>query len=284
MGRAARAASRSVVLLTEAGQLVDINPRLYEVTVHEVQGLSPLDRLWGLACLQDRWLWTTVSPRTLLRLDALGRILERVASDIPVVALFGAPSGGLLVQQMPVPVGQPALSLTIPGRPGRTPWPGLHARPGRSPREQIARNLVSCGIGTIASARGSASEGERDGSGGGAPRPVVKPRRGFLPCWFADADRVVLSDGSTVEEVVLPSALRAHLDRTSPIWDFALTARRRWWLLAKSEKDGPRGASCLVTGATTFHLPTPARLILHASRSSCLVATIDGRLLEASLR
>lgn len=253
-------------LLTEAAQLVEISGDGRSVGVHQVSGLTTAERVWGLACLSDDSLWTLASARTVARLDRSGRIQERIALKSPRVALFGA-GDRLLYQALPVAgAGTSALATSPPRQPESVrEWPGLTARTAGAREQLIARNLVNCGLGF-----------ER-----------------WMPCWFPDDMRFSLSDGSASRTVEVP-ALRAAAadDRTAPIWDIALSATDQFWLLASSRgrRDDRRAGRRLFriaesTGTTaSIAIEPPARLIVAAGESRCLLASTEGGVMEVVVR
>jgi hypothetical protein len=252
-------------LLTETPALVEVSPASRTVVVHPVRGLEASDNVWGLACLGDNSLWTLASPRALVRLDRWGTVQERAAVDLPSIGLFGA-GDRLLVQQLPIAPGAPLLLSTLPHRPRtiRT-WPGLVARTGSSRERQIARNLVNCGVGI----------GQ------------------IVPCWLVEEASVSVSDGTTVRLLRPPLLKVPATDSAAPIWDFALIGPDRYWLLATTTVGGRRlggrlfhsNASDRLVGDTdVLSLRPPARLIVSASWSSCLVVTVDGGLLQVEAR
>ena len=261
VGRAACGAA--TWLLTDQRQLVGVSVANLSVVVHTVAGLNVSDRPWGLACLADSSMWTLAAPRQLARVGIDGVVRERVAATLPRVGIFAA-GDRLLVQQFPIAAGAPVLVSTPPREPQQIrAWPGLVGRFAGPREQQIARNLVNCGI----------------GSGGS------------LPCWFTDENRVVISDGARVRTIESPE-LPPPLDRGMPIWDFALSRGGVQWLLATAdplERRSARGGKRLyrTTAAglrTSIDLPAAVRVILKVTDTECVVLTAAGRALEVGER
>jgi hypothetical protein len=262
-----RAACRGATwLLLQSGQLVEINVASRAVTVHSVLGLFSSDRPWGLACLADGTLWTMASPRALTRLSTLGRIAERQSLRLPRIGLFSS-GDRLLFQALPTVVSTPALASSPARQPlDVRPWPGLMNRATTGGDDQLASyNLVNCGIAAGA----------------------------FVPCWFANDGRVFVSDG--VSLWVRPFAgLSSRGDQTAPIWDAALGGSDRLWLLAtvaaKDSGVGRRAGGRLIhlhlnsPKQAALDLDPPARLILWASDTRCLMLTVRGELVEVIAR
>jgi hypothetical protein len=260
-------------LLSEGEQLVEIAVASGAVAIHRIQGLFADDRPWGLACLADGTLWTLASPRAVARLGPDGRIVEREDLALPHVGLF---SGGarLLFQQLPTIVSSPALASSPARQPlDIRPWPGLLNRATATRDQQLPYNLVNCGIGA----------------------------GGLVPCWFANDRRISVSDGVSVWVRAFPGLASSRADHTAPIWDVALAGRDRLWLLATvtakdstvgrraggrlmllSARDPGRHADNLTQDG--IDLDPPARLILWASETRCLMLTVRGELLEVGTR
>ena len=247
-------------LLTEEAQLVEISGDGRSVGIHQAVGLKPEERVWGLGCLSDGSLWTLASARTVARLGRNGHIQERIELRVPRVALFGT-GERLLFQALPTAEGAPALATSPPRQPESVrAWPGLIARAAGTREQQLTRNLLNCGLGF-----------ER-----------------WLPCWFPDDMRFSLSDGSASRAIELPALRAAAVDPTAPIWDIALSAANRFWLLAGSRRrlDGRRAArqlSWIVEGAArtvSLEIDPPARLIVAADESRCLLVTTQGSVME----
>ena len=247
-------------LLTEEAQLVEISGDGRAVEVHQVVGLKPDERVWGLGCLSDGSLWTLASPRTVARLDRKGGIQRRIELRFPRVALFGA-DDRLLYQALPIAAGALALATSRPGQPETDRgWPGLTARSAATREQLLTRNLVNCGIGFAR----------------------------WMPCWFADSTRFSISDGSASRTIDLPALRTAPVDKTAPIWDIALSAAGRFWLLASSRGrlDDRRAGMRLSwvaekTGSTvSIEIDPPARLIVAADESRCLLVSTLGSVME----
>jgi hypothetical protein len=252
-------------LLTQAPDLVEVSLATRAVEVHPLRGLNAPDRVWGLACLDDGSLWTLASPRAVVRVDARGIVRERVALDLPRIGLFGA-SDRLLVQQMPIAPGAPLLVSTLPRHPETVrAWPGLVARTGDSREQQIARNLVNCGV--------------------GFGRTV--------PCWLVDEASVSISDGTTARLLRVAELSLPPIERSMPIWDVALLTADAYWLLGTTAPGGHREGGRLFrsrsktvtgSGVDVLSLQPAARIIAHATESTCLVVTRDGGLMEVEAK
>jgi hypothetical protein len=252
-------------LLLQSAQLVEITVASRAITVHGVQGLFPTDRPWGLACLADGSLWTLASPRALARLNAQGRVAERQSLSLPRVGLFSS-GARLLFQSLPTVVSTPALQSSPPRQPLDVhPWPGLLNRATAKRDDQLSYNLVNCGLAAGA----------------------------FVPCWFANDGRISVSDGLSLWERSF-AGLSSRWDQTAPIWDVALGSSDRLWLLAtvaaKDSAVGRRAGGRLIRlhlnnlKQAAVDLDPPARLILWASDTRCLMLTARGELLEVSAR
>jgi hypothetical protein len=224
-----------------------------------LSGLTRGDKVWGLACLSDGTLWTMASPRSVARVDERGQVRERIPVHLPRVAMFGA-GDRLLFQQLPSPPGVSVLATSPPREPTAIrPWAGLTTRTVSTRADQLARNLTNCGI----------------GSGR------------WMPCWFADDLRFTISDGRSARVVALNGLHTGTLDKEAPIWDVALTPSDYVWVLinlggARDHRAGGRlvrareGTSDVIAAS----LDPPARQILLASESRCLLLAADGSLVE----
>jgi hypothetical protein len=263
------ACGRSSFILTQA-ELVEVpfptwppaQPSAVQPIVHPLRRLAAGDKLWGLACLADGSLWTLAAPHTVARIGRDGALGERVDVLLPRTLLFGA-GEELVVQQMPIVAGAPVLMTTPARRPERVrPWPGLIARDAGDRERLITRNLVSCGL-----ALG-----------------------GWLPCWFPEESWFAVSDGSTSRSIAWPQLNAPGLDRSAPIWDVALTAEHRYWLVATGASQGRRAGGRLYRaregGSETEFLDlVPAvRIIVSAGPSRCLLLSVAGTLVEVMAR
>jgi hypothetical protein len=254
------ACGSSAFVLTERTDLIEVMVQERRVVPHTVRGLSPGDRVWGLACLADGSLWTLASSRAVVRLDRTGQVRERVDLPLPRVALFGA-GDRLLVQPMPIAPAGATLISTPPREPMLVrAWPGLIARSANLREQQIARNLVNCGLG----------------------------HESWLPCWFADDSRLVISDGTAAHTVDWRAPRGGAFDRSAPIRDVALAGNRRYWLLATTRRLEEREGGFLyrlrepAVEESSLPLQPPARLILSATERRCLLLTTTGALMEAA--
>ena len=242
-------------LLTAALDLIDVATETTAVAVRKVTGLARDDRPWGLACLDDRSVWTLANPRTLVRLTGDGRAHERISLTLPRAALFAA-GDRVLFQQLPIVIGTDALMTSPPLDPAAArAWPGLVQRARASRAEEVLHNLVDCGLAVA----------------------------GSLPCWFADELRIVVSNGRVTRTV---DAGRLASRRTiAAIHDVAL-APHGLWLLARDRETSRLAAAVLlfaddVSGAASVVDLTPAaRLLLAASDTHCLLLTSDGQFAE----
>jgi hypothetical protein len=160
------------------------------------------------------------------RLDREGALRERVNLLLPRTLVFGA-GDDVVVQQLPIGAGAPTLLTTPARRPERVRgWPGLVARAADDPEHLGTRNLVGSGL-----AFGR-----------------------WLSCWFPDAGWFAVSDSATSRS---GSATERPWRRSlGPIWDVALAAEQRPWVLAITAAGGRRGvlagAPCSIRSSLTF--------------------------------
>jgi hypothetical protein len=251
----------STWLLTDTAHLITVSTDTLTVGIRQVSGFTRDDNPWGLACLNDGTIWTLATARSLVRLDDLGQTHDRVVLPLPRTALFGA-GDRVLFQQVPIVRGAAALATTPPSDPAsvRT-WPGLVSRRATTREQEIAQNLVNCGIGFA----------------------------GAVPCWFVNETRFTVSDGRVARSIDVGSPPSSRSGDT-PIRDIAL-ASHSFWLLANSH-DTDRGQ---LTGASLmFHdeptavraivnLTPPARLLLAVTDTNCWLLTTDGSLVEVTV-
>lgn len=247
-------------LLTEHGELVAISQATREAAVRPVKGLQSSDRPWGLACLTDGTLWTLATPRTLARISAEGTIRDRIELRFPRLVIFGW-NDRLLFIQLPVLIAKPLLASAPPRAMAEpAPWPRFIGRATESRVDLLARNLVNCGIG----------HGRN------------------LPCWFADERRATVSDGSTASTVTFAGLNGRDVDAAAPIWDLALGGADSMWLVssaARPVRGHTVGGRLVKTNGAGIEqasivLTPPARIILSATDTACLLLTVDGRLME----
>jgi hypothetical protein len=113
-----------------------------------------------------------------------------------------------------------------------------------------------------------------------------------VPCWFpADTD-VTLSDGQHFVRHSFASIGASDLNRAAPLRDVAYAGRNRVWLLATSGRlyQGRRAGGRVLLATTSgralakLDLDPPARLILAATETSCVVLTVRGDLVELTER
>ncbi|MBI3400140.1 MAG: hypothetical protein HY048_01870 [Acidobacteria bacterium] len=246
-------------LLTETPELIEIKIGVWTPAIRPIGGLKPAERVWGLACLSDGSLWTLATPRTVARIEPGGQIVERVDVVLPRIAVFGA-GDRLLFQQLPLAPGAAALATSPPRQPQTVhAWPGLIGRTARTREDQLARNLVNCGIGVAA----------------------------LVPCWFADDRQFTVSDGSNGRRIGFAPLSSANVDSAAPIWDVALVDANRFWLLTSA----PRRSATRTGGGRLYWSDTGrpllaldltplARVVVTASETRCVVVTIAGALME----
>lgn len=250
-------------LLTEAADLVSVAGDPPKVRLQHVAGLRPDDQPWGLACVNGPVFWTLPSPRALARLTTDGRLVERINLGLPRIALFGV-ADRLLFQQLPPRAGTPILQSSRPGRSDVQSWAGLSGRVATTPEARLQLNLVNCGIGLGR----------------------------LVPCWFADQARVAISDGIDPRVVTIAALREPSINPGTPIGDVALVQDRLMWILAvttmagKGQPAGERLLRADSRGSEIDHidLAMPARLILSADASRCVLLAIDGTLIEVSAR
>ena len=252
---------RTVWLLNEAHELIEISPAARTVTVHAVRGLRSDDAPWGLACLTDRTLWTLVTPRTLGRIAHDGVVAERVSLQVPSIALFGAGTR-LLLETLPLAAASAVFTARSPHRPSEgRPWPGLMVRSAPQPADVLKRNIVNCGL-----AEGS-----------------------VIPCWFPGEARVSVSDGAHADERLLSWLRGTTIDPGAPIRDVAVSGDR-WWLLTGSPQllvsrrvGGPLVlATARGSELGRIEVSPPPRIILGATDSMCLLLNTQGEVLEVN--
>jgi hypothetical protein len=252
--------SHGTWLLTERPELIVITDPARQVTMHRLEGLRPSDRPWGLACLADGTLWSLATPRVLIRISAEGVVRERVELRFPRMAVFGW-TDRLLFIDWPMLIAKPLLATAMPrARDESAPWPRFLGRAAETRADLIARNLVNCGIG----------KGSR------------------LPCWFADERRVIVSDGASANTVAFAALSARDVVAATPIWDLAIGGADALWLLASSR--GSAGAAVsggrLIktdgrgTELASLALVPSARMIVAATDTTCVLLTVDGRLME----
>ncbi len=253
----------TVWLLNEDHQLAGVVTNTRHIAIRQVHGLKADDRPWGLACVQGE-LWTLADPRVLARIGADGRVEERVTFPVPRIALFGA-GDRLLYEQIPPVAGAALFSSSPPRKPRDVRrWPGLLARPAVEPGRLLTDNLVSCGL----------------------------THEGAIPCWFPDETNVTISNGSRVERRAFPFLRGPGAATAVPIHDVAVRDRGRVWLMATA-RERIRGR--LVGGSLALasldgreigrlSLNRPARMILAATDTTCLLLTASGGLLEINER
>ena len=246
-------------LLTDLPELISVSHTAPRVVVRTVKGFRSDERPWGLACLGDGSLWTHTTSTTLTRVADDGGVRQRVSVQRPRLLLFGW-LNRVLVIELPISPGTPAFATVSADGKDSRPWPGLLARSADSRASLLARNLANCGF-----AKGSS-----------------------LPCWFVDERRATMSDGMNAYTVTFPALSAPDVDPEAPIWDLAFQGTEKFWLLvgtknaARSHKAGGRLVSADKKGVQIAALPlaVPARTIVSASDTRCVLLTVDGALLE----
>jgi hypothetical protein len=258
--------ARSTWVLTDAPALARITVAARAVAVTAVRGLGKGERPWGLACLHDDSLWTLSDYRSLTQLSFGGEVLARVKLRQPRLGIFGL-GEWLLLQQPAMTSGMALLSIVGLADISRaTPWPGVTAPSSAAAKGDLSSGFVACGL----------------------------PYDGSLPCWLANQSRITISDGSVSHtSFVAPRFIAsAAVDLSVPIWDVALAARSRAWVLT-SAVPGPEGrrvgarlTRSNARGEDDGHVDlTPrARLIVGASEGMAVVLTVTGSLVEVSER
>jgi hypothetical protein len=152
-----------VVLLTDGPALIRIDLTRQIVEPRPVSGRG-VDILWGLAQLEDGSLWTLAGQRALGKIEADGRISERIQLLAPHVGLFST-GRELVYQELNFLPPADALAAGPPGERSRRRWSGLQTRKYPLARASVAAlNLISCG---------ASDSGE-------------------VPCWFPDEAAVTL--------------------------------------------------------------------------------------------
>jgi len=251
-------------LLTDARVLTSLSTSGDLVSSVPVAGLRADDRPWGLACLGDGSLWTLARPRALARLGDDGHVMERIDLPLPRVSLYGA-GDRLLFQSLPIVAGQNALQTAAPRLPAvPRPWRGLTNRGGASAEHQIARNLVVCGMG----------DGRQ------------------TPCWFVGASRMSVADDVRERTVALESEIaRAAADPEAPLHDAAVVGDATWVVFGGRQLPALRLAGARIlhrsradTSWSAIDLSPPARLIVSASPTSCVLLRTDGSVVEVRHR
>jgi hypothetical protein len=220
------------------------------------------DRPWGLACLGGNTLWTLAAPRALARIARDGSVAERLELPVPWIALYGT-GDRLLFEPAPPLIASPVLAVAVPRRiEDARPWPGLITQATSTRTDFLGRNLVACGL---------------------AHGPAV-------PCWFAGETKVVLSDGVHVDRFSFPSIRAGDVDKAAPLRDVAFVGAGRVWLLPTSshvnrgQRGGDRIQLATRAGAeiASLTLEWPARLMIAASDTTCLLLNVRGELVEVT--
>src|SRR6185503_7194014 len=110
-----------------------------------------------------------------------------------------------------------------------------------------------------------------------------------LPCWFDDDDRVSVSDGTNARTVSLASLRRPGVAQGTPIRDLAVVEHGIWVLAASPTTINGRrvGTRLIRTNAAgieqrTLELAIPARAIVAADATSCVLLTVEGNLMIIS--
>jgi hypothetical protein len=257
------AGGRALVHVDLRAQRVDRTPLM----------LPPGDQCWGLARLRDGSLWTLRGRRSVIRIEADGRLTREIALAAAHFGLFGS-GDRLLYQQADFIPPAPALKAGIPGDEHPQPWSAMATRTFDTlARASVAAlNMVSCG---------SSRAAER-------------------ACWFPDEAAVTLIDAAggsrrialsglevVPPEVLLtaenpPRAVRdAFVDESGALWVVSsgnapagAPERPGGWLLAHY---GPRGELLGVRS-----LSEPVRLILQVTSGRAVLLTGAGMVAEVT--
>ncbi len=262
-----------ILLLTDAPALVSIDLRAEAVIRRPVSGRGS-DVLWGLAKLDDGSLWTLAGQRTLGKIEADGRISERIPLLAPHVALFSA-GRELVYQVLSFFPPADALATGPPGERSRRRWSALQTRTYALARASVAAlNLISCGATDTAE----------------------------IPCWFPDEAAVTLvhPDGRSRRlalpelPVVAPEVLLTSENPARPVRDVFVAAAGDLWILGSGTPGRTSGP--VVPGGWLLvrydgngrmlnraDLPGGVRLILRATGDRCLLLASDGRVVEVRL-
>jgi len=254
----------SAWLLSSQAELIQISTAAASAAVHQIHDLRPGDPFWGLACLDDESLWTLATSHLLVRLSADGGVVERRTLRLPHFELF-AFRDRLLFVSVPIVSGRSVLAAGTRRDPEDVrPWAGMIGRNPSGTAPQLVSNLVGCGI--------AADEG--------------------IPCWFADQAAVSIGDGLASRTIALPSLVGRGIDQAAPVRDVALTGGGAMWVLAASSESptGRRvGGRLIRTDAagieqSSVALPVPARLIVAADATSCVLLSTTGALMHVSAK
>ena len=252
----------STWLLTRSADLIRIGHADHRPVTRAVRDLRPGDPFRGLACVDDGSLWTLATGHQLARITSEGAIAERHTFLFPQLMLFGI-GNRLVLLGLPVVPQRPLLASSLRVDPEHVqPWVGLLGRAAVGTRDTLMSNLVGCGIGS-----GSA-----------------------IPCWFADQGQLSISDGRVSRSVSLPWLVRKGIDRSAPLRDVALLPDHSMWVLAAST-ESPQGrrvggrlsrANAAGSEWQSLELTPPARLIVSADASTCVLLTTTGMLMKIS--
>ncbi len=262
IGRAARA--ESVALLTDANDLITIDPRRRRSDRQSVPH-DQTDSLWGLAW-SEGVLWTLANRTRVRRVGGKRGLVDERSLTGPALGLFGW-RGRVILQPAMRQVGTVALEWSATGRDPQ-PFGGLQLRAyGTTRAEMLAFNLVMCGL----------SHGTR------------------LPCWFRDEKRVdqVRVDG-TSQWLELPSLVSPPRGASEPledshraVHDAYVSADEDLWILGWTRGASQAAHSSLRrlirfdeqgTQTGDYLLPRPARLLLGVYGERLYFLGADGRI------
>jgi hypothetical protein len=260
----------TVWLATGADALVRVDLDGRRSARLQLRPLGAGEHVWGLASDGMGAMWTLVGRTVLAQVSEQGEIVRRVTLGQPHVGLFGA-HRELLYQVMNFHPPVEALTAGPPGGARRT-WGSMRTRSLPLARGAVAAlNLVSCG----------SSQGA------------------LIPCWFPDQAAVTLTDLSGVSRevaldglpVVAPEVLLAAENPRRPVRDAFVSASSDVWVLGSGEpprkEDIERPGGWLLARYDAdgrllrrMQLPEPARVILSATRDTCLLLSWNGLVVE----
>jgi hypothetical protein len=270
-GRAESADNAPVLLLAGEKDLIEIDLAGRHATRRRLQ-IGEDARCWGLARLGNA-IWTIRDWKTLIDVEASGRVLREVPLPEPYAGVYG--DGDRLVFQ-PAHFTPPSQAL-LAGPPGAAvgePWGALRTRTFPMASTVIAAlNLVKCGT-----TRGS----ER-------------------PCWFPEEPTLALiAHGGNTRRLALPgiAAVAPEVLLTAenpprPIRDAFLDSRDEIWVLTSGpsgapDSGGQPGSPLLARYSASgelqalMRLSEPARLILAVHDGRAVLLTGSGYVAEVT--
>ncbi len=259
-----------VLLLTTDRRIVRFDSRDTASVSIPLEGVREDEDLTGFGALADGSLWTLSGWTTLLRIDSLGRVMNRTELARQYTGLHSG-FGRLIFQPLDFAGGTPALVtiLTVDAE-AAVPWGTLRVRTGSEAGPiRLGLSLAKCGL-----AAG-----------------------GRMPCWLAgDAAVELINDGGEASKVPLPSLEKFVIDSTAftshphrVIRDAWLTSEELW-ILSRADLDempdrrGQHGLWRFSTAGEVigrYRLPTAARLILGVAGSEVRLLTSSGDIVAA---